>query len=166
NFYGYGEKTLSEIVGDLLKERCATVATCESCTGGSLASEIVSVPGASAYFQGSFITYSNELKQKVVGVKAFTLEQFGAVSEQTVIEMANGTKERLEVDYAVSISGIAGPDGGTEEKPVGTVWIAVATPKAVITRKFLLVDNRERFIQRTVLSALNLLRNAIIETTR
>lgn len=162
NFYGYGEKTLAEIVGDLLKEQNAKVATAESCTGGALAASIVSIAGSSAYFQGGFLTYTNQLKHEILGVKQEHFNTVGAVSEEVVREMAAGGKDKLNVDYCVSISGIAGPDGATAEKPVGTVWIGIASPKRVIAKKFLFENNRERNISRTVLSALNLLRNEIL----
>lgn len=161
NFFGYGDVSISEVVGQLLIANNKTIATCESCTGGALASAIVSVPGSSVYYQGSLVTYSNELKMKLAGVSAQTLTDFGAVSEETVLEMAQNTREKLQVDYAIAISGIAGPTGGTDEKPVGTVWMAVASDSGVVAKKFLLVDNRERFIQRAVLSALNFIRISI-----
>lgn len=161
NFYGYGEKNLAEIVGDLLKGQKATVATAESCTGGALAASIVAIAGSSAYFQGGFLTYTNELKHQILGVRQEHFNTVGAVSEEVVKEMAIGGKNKLNVDYCVSISGIAGPDGATDEKPVGTVWIGIASPKRVIAKKFLFENNRERNISRTVLSALNLLRNEI-----
>ena len=164
NFYGYGEKTLAEIVGDLLKEQKATVATAESCTGGALAASIVAVAGSSAYFQGGFLTYTNQLKHEILGVKQEHFTTVGAVSEEVVREMAVGGKTRLNVDYCVSISGIAGPDGATSEKPVGTVWIGIASPKRVVAKKFLFENNRERNISRTVLTALNFLRNEILRS--
>lgn len=162
NFYGYGEKTLSEIVGELLKQQKATVATAESCTGGALAASIVSVSGSSAYFQGGFLTYTNQLKHEIFGVKQEHFNTVGAVSEEVVKEMAIGGKNRLNVDYCVSISGISGPNGGTAEKPVGTVWIGIASPKRVVAKKFLFENNRERNINRTVLTALNFLRNELL----
>lgn len=162
NLYGYGDATLSEIVGKLLKEKKATVATAESCTGGALAAELVSVAGSSAYFQGGFLTYTNALKHAVLGVNNHHFNTVGAVSEEVVKEMAAGGKNRLNVDYCVSLSGIAGPEGGTSEKPVGTVWIGVASPTRTVAKKFLFEDNRERNIERSVLTALNFLRNEIL----
>jgi nicotinamide-nucleotide amidase len=164
NFYGYGEKTLAEIIGDLLKEKKATVATAESCTGGAVAASIVAIGGSSAYFKGGFLTYTNQLKQEILGVKPEHFTTVGAVSEEVVLEMAAGGKDKLNVDYCVSISGIAGPDGATDEKPVGTVWIAIASPKRVVAKKFLFENNRERNINRTVLTALNFLRNEILSS--
>lgn len=162
NLYGYGDASLAEITGNLLKQYSATVATAESCTGGALAASLVSIPGSSAYFHGGFLTYTNELKHAILGVHQEHFMTVGAVSEEVVREMATGGKNKLNVDYCVSISGIAGPDGGTDEKPVGTVWISVASPKRVVAKRFLFSDNRERVINRTVLSALNFLRNEIL----
>lgn len=161
--FGWGEETLALSVSKLALERKLKIGTVESCTGGGVANAIVSIPGSSAYFEGAFVTYSYDLKTKLAGVNLSTLEEFGAVSEETVIEMAVGGKERLGVDYCVSISGIAGPDGGTEDKPVGTVWMAVAYPEGFKTKKIKLGDNRERNIQMTIFAALNFLRLTILE---
>lgn len=162
NLYGYGEITLTEVVGKLLKEKNATVATAESCTGGALAAELVSIAGSSSYFQGGFLTYTNQLKHEILGVKQEHFTTVGAVSEEVVREMATGGKNKLNVDYCISISGIAGPDGATPEKPVGTVWIGIASPKRVVAKKFLFEENRKRNIHRSVLAALNMLRNEIL----
>ena len=139
------------------------IGTVESCTGGGVANEIVSIPGSSTYFEGSLVTYSYDLKTKLALVNPKTLGVYGAVSEETVIEMANGGKKVLGVDFCVSISGIAGPDGGTEDKPVGTVWMAIAHNGGVVTKKIKLGDNRERNIQMTIFAALNFLRLTILE---
>lgn len=163
NVYGRGELTLPEVIGQLLKDKNATVGTVESCTGGSLASSFVSIPGSSDYFQGSFLTYSNTLKNKLVDVDEVALLKYGAVSEEVVRQMAINGRLKLGVDYCISTSGIAGPDGGTDEKPVGTVWIGIASKDSVFAIKYLFGNNRERNIQMTVLSALNLLRCAILE---
>jgi len=156
--YGYGNDTMEEIVGRLLKEKHCTLSTAESCTGGYLAHMITSVPGASDYFQGSVIAYSNEVKHTFLGVSATSLKQFGAVSEQVVKEMARGARQRFNTDFAVSVSGIAGPDGGTIEKPTGTVWIAVASKPGIIAQKFMFGEHRGRNIRRAALAGLNLLR--------
>ncbi|MCO5259414.1 MAG: competence/damage-inducible protein A [Crocinitomicaceae bacterium] len=161
NFFGYGDLSMPEVIGQLLLKNKATVATAESCTGGAIGHAIVSIPGSSAYFMGGFITYTNELKHQLLGVQQHHFETVGAVSEEVVREMAEGCKERLNVDYAIAVSGIAGPDGGTPGKPVGTVWIAIATPTETIAKQFQFSDNRERIINRTVLSALNLLKISI-----
>ena len=120
-----------------------SVATAESCTGGYIAHLITSVPGSSAYFKGCVVAYANEVKEKILGVGAADIETWGAVSES--------------VDYAVATSGVAGPDGGTTEKPVGTVWIAVATPQKTIARKFVFSFTRERNIAKAAVKALELL---------
>ncbi|HRP53782.1 MAG TPA: CinA family protein, partial [Fluviicola sp.] len=122
-----------------------------------------SISGASNYFQGGLITYSNELKKELAFVKEETLRNFGAVSSEVVCEMALGGIERLNTDWSIAVSGIAGPTGGTEEKPVGTVWIAVANKKGVDAHQFLFGNDRGRTIQMTVLTALNLLRCKILE---
>jgi len=159
---GFEEDTLEEIVGELLRERNETVTTVESCTGGAVAAIITSISGASDYLNGSFVTYSNEAKQKLVGVKAATLENHGAVSQQTVEEMAIGGKKAMNATYAIALSGIAGPNGGSDEKPVGTVWIAVAGPNRVFSKRFLFENDRGRNIRRSVLTALNMLRCEIL----
>lgn len=159
--FGYGEDTLEEIVGKLLKEQGRTLATAESCTGGYIAHLITSIPGSSAYFTGSVIAYSNQIKAKVLGVKEDTLMAQGAVSEQTVMEMAEGVKNKFGTDYAIAVSGIAGPDGGTDQKPVGTTWIAVAGPSSTMAEKFLFGKNRKRNIRLAAVTALNKLRMMI-----
>ncbi len=119
-------ETLDELVHKTLTERGLTLATAESCTGGNIARLLTAQAGASVYFKGGVVAYSNEVKESVLGVKHSTLEAHGAVSEETVREMAEGVRTRLGTDLAIATTGIAGPDGGTSEKPVGTVWIAVA----------------------------------------
>lgn len=160
--YGEEEETLPEVVGKLLLKNEQSVGTVESCTGGGIMASLTSVSGSSGYVQGGLITYSNDLKIKLAGVSAGTLEDFGAVSEETVLEMAAGGKKELAVDWCISVSGIAGPLGGSDEKPVGTVWIAIDGPKRKITRKFLFGTDRQRTVQMTVLTALNLLRCEIL----
>lgn len=161
--YGWEDDTLAKVVSDLALKYGVKIGTVESCTGGGVANEIVSIPGSSIYFEGSLVTYSYDLKTKLALVNPKTLGVYGAVSEETVIEMANGGKKVLGVDFCVSISGIAGPDGGTEDKPVGTVWMAIAHNGGVVTKKIKLGDNRERNIQMTIFAALNFLRLTILE---
>jgi nicotinamide-nucleotide amidase len=156
--YGYGKDTMEEVVGRLLKEKRLTISTAESCTGGYLAHMITSVPGSSEYFTGSVVAYSNRIKQEFLGVSDQSLIDHGAVSEEVVREMAEGARKRFNTDIAVSISGIAGPDGGTIEKPVGTVWIAVATKTGTTAKKFMFGEHRGRNIRRAALAALNLVR--------
>jgi len=164
--FGEGDDTLEEVVGKLLREKGCTLATAESCTGGYIAHLITSIAGSSDYFKGSVVAYANEIKEKLLGVKPRTLAQHGAVSSETVKEMAEGARERFTVDYAIATSGVAGPSGGTPEKPVGTTWIAVASPLGTVTRKFILGDHRGRNIQRAAISALSMLRKIMIEESR
>ncbi len=160
--YGMNEETIFESVGDLLKSRNATLGTIESCTGGGIASSFIAKSGSSAFFQGGLITYSNALKHKLANVSLVTLEKFGAVSEEVAKEMALGGKKILNTDYTIAVTGIAGPDGGSIEKPVGTVWIAIATPKGVFTEHYLFGEHRGRNIAKTELYAANFLRRLII----
>lgn len=160
--FGEEEDTLPEVVGKLLLQKGATVGTVESCTGGSIMAALTGISGSSSYVLGGLITYSNDLKMKLAGVSGQTLEDFGAVSEETVMEMAAGGKKVLDVDWCISVSGIAGPLGGSDEKPVGTVWIAIDGPDRKISRKFLFGTDRQRTVQMTVLTALNLLRCEIL----
>jgi nicotinamide-nucleotide amidase len=161
--YGYDEDSLEKLVGELLLKRKQTLSLAESCSGGYISHLITSIPGSSAYYKGSIVAYDYEVKTKELGVKKETLEKHGAVSEKTVIEMAEGVKEKLNTDYSVACSGIAGPGGGTPDKPVGTVWIAVSMPGKTITKKFQLGDNRERVIRETSLHALNMLRKEMMK---
>ncbi|MFH8135648.1 nicotinamide-nucleotide amidase [Pantoea osteomyelitidis] len=119
---------LSLMIGERLKALRATVTAAESCTGGWIAKVFTDISGSSAWFERGFVTYSNEAKQEMIGVQSATLDRFGAVSEQTVLEMAKGACFAARADYAIAVSGIAGPDGGTAEKPVGTVWFGFAAP--------------------------------------
>ena len=147
---------LEAILGHLLKQRGQTIATAESCTGGRLAAALNAQPGSSAFYLGSVVAYANEVKEQVLGVKHDTLLQYGAVSEQTVFEMANGVRHHMHADYAIATSGIAGPDGGTPDKPVGTVWIAWATPEATTAKcyHFGMAREREQITQRAVTAAI------------
>lgn len=160
--YGYDGESLSGVVGQLLKDRNMTIGTVESCTGGSMARELVKISGSSDYFLGSFVTYSNKEKVKLVDVKQTDLDTVGAVSQEVVEQMAIGGRKKLEVDYCISTSGIAGPTGGTEDKPVGTVWIAIASENRVFSKKFRFGSDRIRNIDVAVSTALNLLRCEIL----
>ena len=140
-----------------------TLTTAESCTGGSLAAMITAVPGCSAMYVGGTVPYSNKLKQQLLDVREETLSQYGAVSEQTVIEMAQGAKYKFDTNYAVATSGIAGPTGGTPEKPVGTVWIAIAGEKETIARKFQFQNDRTINIERTRQLALFMLWQLLVK---
>lgn len=160
--YGKEDETIQLVLGRLLRDKKMTIGTVESCTGGSLAQTLVSVAGASDYFQGSFLTYTNDLKNRLVDVSKHDLDTVGAVSREVVEQMAKNGREKLGVDVCISTSGVAGPDGGTEALPVGTIWIGIATNDKVITKKFQFGDHRERNIQMTVLTALNLVRCEIL----
>ena len=156
--YGYEDDTMEGVVGDLLTAQNASVSTAESCTGGAVAKMITSVSGSSNYFEGSVICYSNICKINQLHVQENALQNHGAVSQEVVEQMAIGVKRKLNTDYGLATSGIAGPTGGTPEKPVGTIWIALATKNGVISKKLNLGYSRDRNIHVTSLSALNLLR--------
>ncbi|GMQ29918.1 competence/damage-inducible protein A [Algoriphagus confluentis] len=156
--YGFNSETLETAIGKLLKNAGKTLALAESCSGGYVSHLVTTVPGSSAYFQGSVVPYHNQFKESVLGVKSKTLETFGAVSEETVQEMAAGVRKLFNADFGLSSSGVAGPDGGSEEKPVGTVWIACAGEDFMETRKLQLTQDRMLNIQLTGVAVLNLLR--------
>ncbi len=156
--FGYGDVVLEEIVGKILNDKQQSLSTAESCTGGYIAHLITSIPGSSAYFKGSVVAYSNDIKTELLGVNEETLIAHGAVSEQTVLEMALGVKNKFNTDYAIAVSGVAGPDGGSDEKPVGTIWICIAGPNATEAYKFQFGKNRQRNIRLAAISSLNKLR--------
>lgn len=155
---GEGDITLAGRVLELLEKENATVASAESCSGGTIAQRLTAVPGSSKSYVGSIVAYSNTVKEKQLGVRHATLEQHGAVSGETVEEMAMGLKERMDSTYALAVSGIAGPSGGTAEKPVGTVWFALAGPDGVKSEKRNLPGNRAQNIEYSAMIALNILR--------
>lgn len=152
---GEGQDAPETVVNQLFTEKKITLSTVESCSGGAVAARIVSVAGSSAYFLGGIVAYSNEIKAKMVGVSEKTLQNFGAVSQQTAEEMARGCREEFGSDFAIATTGIAGPTGGSEEKPVGTVWIAIATKNEVSAQKYQLGNDRPKVIERTVNQAIN-----------
>jgi nicotinamide-nucleotide amidase len=156
--FGYEQDTLEAVVGRLLRARRATLATAESCSGGYLAHLITTIPGSSDYFKGSIVAYANDIKNRLLEVDQAILDEFGAVSSATVAAMARGAQNRFQTDYALATSGIAGPGGGSPEKPVGTVWIGLATPSGCQTRQWTFGTDRLRNIEWTTASALNLLR--------
>jgi nicotinamide-nucleotide amidase len=164
NWYYGDDESIEVTLTKLLKANNKTVATAESCTGGKIASIITSIPGSSDYYKGSIVAYANEIKERFVGVSTDDLANYGAVSQPVVEAMAKNMITLFDVDYSIATSGIAGPYGGTTEKPVGTVWVAVASRQRVISKKFSLGDNnRERNIQRSCLNALNELRKLILQ---
>ncbi|WP_210463653.1 competence/damage-inducible protein A [Rufibacter roseolus] len=161
HIFAYGEVSLEEAIGQLLKEQNLTIATAESCTGGLVAHKLTSVPGSSAYFLGSVVAYSNEVKKAQLGVPAETLENHGAVSEETVRAMAEGVRKLLKTHIGISTSGIAGPDGGTPDKPVGTIWIAYADAHQTVARKISYNKTRLLNIEYTSLQVLDLVRQSL-----
>jgi PncC family amidohydrolase len=156
------DENLEVVIGKILKEKGKTMATAESCTGGYIAHLITSVAGSSAYYNGSVVSYSNEVKENILGVSHETLLSVGAVSEDTVKQMVKGTIEKLQADYVIATSGIMGPDGGTAEKPVGTVWIAAGNKNKIETKQFHFRFDRERNIKQTAHVALDFLRKFIL----
>lgn len=162
NVVSLNEESLQVVVGKLLKNRNKTLVTAESCTGGNIARLITAVPGSSAYFKGSVVAYANEVKQNLLNVDGHSLDTYGAVSQQVVEQMAQGALEALQADYAIATSGIAGPDGGTDDKPIGMVWIAIAGPEKVFSKQFQFGTEREINILRASNSALNYLRKVLL----
>ncbi|MBW9203265.1 CinA family protein [Bacteroidales bacterium SW292] len=155
--------SLEEKIGELLKAKKMTLSTAESCTGGSIAALITSVPGSSEYFKGGVVAYSNEVKMNMLYVSPETLQKYGAVSRETVIEMVQGVMESMKTDCAVATSGIAGPGGGTPEKPVGTIWMAVACGGLIVTEKEEGNAGRAENVKKTVHNALLLLSRLLEE---
>ncbi|MEO7988758.1 MAG: competence/damage-inducible protein A [Chryseolinea sp.] len=159
--FGYGSDPIEVVLGNTLREKKLTLAVAESCTGGYLSHLITSVPGSSDYFLGSMIPYAYEIKMRQLGVKPETLEQYGAVSEPTIIEMANLVRAKFNTDIGVATSGIAGPGGATDDKPVGTVWIAYSDKHHTITRKLQLSKDRMINIKLASISVMNLIRTSL-----
>jgi len=160
--YAENEESLEMVIGRLLTSKKMSLSTAESCTGGEIAHLLTSVPGSSGYYKGSVIAYDNSVKRQLLGVKQETLNQYGAVSEEVVREMAAGARNLFNTDYSVATSGIAGPAGGTDTKPVGTFWMAVASEKGIASEKRVFGNDRMTNVKRFSLAALNLLRVQII----
>ncbi|MEO6405480.1 MAG: CinA family nicotinamide mononucleotide deamidase-related protein [Ferruginibacter sp.] len=160
------DEPMQEVVGKLLIERKKTIATAESCTGGFISHLLTTIPGSSSFYNGSIISYSNKTKQDLLEVNEMTLEKMGAVSEDVVKEMLTGILKKIPSDYAIAVSGIMGPGGGSEEKPVGTVWIAVGNNSRIETQKVHFRFERNRNIELTAIHALNMLRKFVLETIR
>lgn len=163
--YGEEQPTFERIVSELLREKKKSIALAESCTGGYISSLITSVAGSSEIFRGGIIPYHNDVKHALLEVDENIFKQQGAVSKECVTQMAEHARKKFKSDYAIATSGIAGPSGGTAEKPVGTVWIAVASEEKTIAMKFIFGDNRHRNIQMTANTALNMLRKIILKET-
>ncbi|MCL6102963.1 MAG: nicotinamide-nucleotide amidohydrolase family protein, partial [Bacteroidetes bacterium] len=162
NIYGFDEESPGGSIGKMLTEKGWTVSTAESCTGGAIARLFTENPGSSAYFKGSVVAYSNEIKTKILGVTEDTLIKYGAVSREVVEAMALSACQLMNTDFAIATSGIAGPSGGTTEKPVGTVWIAVARGEQVTSQLYNFGNDRERNIARTGQTALFMLRKLVL----
>jgi|TARA_B110000902_G_scaffold38386_1_gene40788 nicotinamide-nucleotide amidase len=160
---GEESTTLAESVVKLLQNSQTTITTAESCTGGLIASAITEIAGASKVFEAGFVTYSNRMKQQLVGVPELTLKTYGAVSEEVVIAMTNGALERSGADYGIAVSGVAGPGGGSAEKPVGTVWIAWGHKDNLRTRRMTLTTDRKRFQQMVTAITLDLIRRELLD---
>jgi len=156
------DEGLEKVVGDILQAKSKTMGTAESCTGGYIAHRITSIPGSSAYFLGSIISYANSVKENLLNVSPITLSTKGAVSCETVTEMVSGALKKLKTDYVLAVSGIMGPDGGSEEKPVGTVWLAAGNKEKIETTQLNLRFDRNRNIEMTASYALNFLRKFIL----
>jgi nicotinamide-nucleotide amidase len=156
--YGYGENTIEIVIGNLLREKKLTLAMAESCTGGYVSHLLTTVPGSSDYFKGSVVAYANEVKLNTLEVSENTLNESGAVSEQVITEMAQQVRIKLNADIGVATSGIAGPAGGTPEKPVGTVWIAYSDKDKTVAKKLQLSKDRMLNIRMSAMAVLNLIR--------
>jgi len=152
------DEPIAKVLGKLLINKNKTMATAESCTGGYIAHLITTIPGSSSFYKGSIVSYDNDVKEDLLNVSSTTLSTFGAVSEETVKEMLTGVLNKIKSDYAIAVSGIMGPDGGTPEKPVGTVWIAAGNDQNMITQKINFRFDRVRNIELTAINALTMLR--------
>lgn len=147
NIYGYGEDSIEKKLGELLKQKGKTLSIAESCTGGLLSSKITDIPGSSAYYLGGVSAYSNEIKTKLLKVNEKTIKKYGAVSEQTAYEMVLNSRKIFDSDYAISVTGIAGPDGGTKEKPVGLVWFGISDKQKTLTEKRIFLNKDRSYIK-------------------
>ncbi|MBT3422601.1 MAG: competence/damage-inducible protein A [Bacteroidetes bacterium] len=161
--YGFGDITFSEALGELLRSRGSNLSIAESCTGGFVAHTITSVSGSSQYFNGGVIAYSNEIKVSELQVEESIIKTFGAVSKECAEAMAIGVRNKFNTNYAIATTGIAGPDGGTEDKPVGTVWLAVASENSVISKMIVFDRGRLQNIQFSTMTVLNMLRKLILQ---
>ena len=161
NIIGFETATMQEVVHKILTERSLTLATAESCTGGSIAARFTAMPGASAYFLCGVVSYSNESKAELLDVDPADIARYGAVSEQVARQMAEGVRRTAGADYGVATTGIAGPSGGSAEKPVGTVWIAVATPRETVAILKQCGTDRGQIIDRASAFAIGLLRDCL-----
>ena len=156
------DQPIERTVFDLLIKKGMTFASAESCTGGNIAHVFTLIPGSSEVYKGTAVTYATPMKTKVLGVPAETIEKCGVVSQEVVEDMAKGVRELMEADFGVATTGVAGPSGGTDENPVGTVWIGVATPNGVVSKRFNFGKDRENVINRATIAAYEMLRQQIV----
>jgi len=163
HIFGYNDEKLEVIIGKLLKVNNLSLSLAESCTGGMISLLITSVPGSSAYYKGGIVAYSNDVKTTDLNVSPYTLLMNGAVSQAVVEQMAEGVRNRYQSEFAIAVSGIAGPTGGTPEKPVGTTWIAVASKKRIVSRVHNFGEERGRNMQKAAIAALFMLREEIMD---
>jgi nicotinamide-nucleotide amidase len=159
------DQPIERTVFDLLSNRGMTFASAESCTGGNIAHVFTLIPGSSEVYKGTAVTYATPMKTKVLGVPAETIEKCGVVSQEVVEAMAKGVRKLMEADFGVATTGVAGPSGGTDENPVGTVWIGVATPNGVVSKRFNFGKDRENVINRATIAAFEMLRQQILITS-
>ena len=162
--FGYDEKPIAEAVLEKLKAVGKTLASAESCTGGTIAKMITAIPGSSDVFKGTVVSYATSVKEEVLGVNHADVEKYTVVSQQVAEQMATGVRTLLKTDYAVATTGVAGPGGATEENPVGTVWIAVAGPNGVVSKKYNFGKDRGNNIERASITALEMVRQYVIST--
>ena len=162
HIFGYNDVSLEETVSEILKDQRKTISTAESCTAGTISSLLASIPGSSNYYCGSVISYSNKIKNKELGIPISLINNVGAVSQEVAELMARNVRKKYNTDFAIAVSGIAGPEGGTKEKPVGTTWISISSDSRVISRLFTFGEHRGRNVTRASLSALNLLRLVLL----
>ena len=163
NLYSDKDETLDSVAAGLLLENSITIATAESCTGGLISEMLTDVPGISRVFMGGAVTYSNEAKMEYLGVKEQTLQAYGAVSCETAAEMAAGIRKRLKTDIGISVTGIAGPGGGTAEKPVGLVYIGLSSDSGTVTKELRLSGNRKKIRTITALNVFDLIRRYVLK---
>ena len=162
SIFAFEDKPIEIILSDKLREKGLTISTAESCTGGNIAHRLTLIAGSSDYFKGSVVAYHNDVKKNMLGVSADDLESYGAVSQQVVEQMVSGVQKITQTDLAVAVSGIAGPTGASEEKPIGTIWISVYSRSGIISRKFQFGNyNRENIIERSTLAALMMVNELI-----
>ena len=166
HIFGFDAQTLEGAIHSLLQNRGRKIAVAESCTGGRIAAALTATPGSSKSFLGGVVAYDNEVKSSLLGVTKATLERFGAVSEETATEMATGVRKKLAADYSISTTGVAGPDGGSDEKPVGLVWFAMDDGSEVVSRKFIFPGNREAVQRRATTMALGLVWKSLSQAVR